>query len=233
MQNNRLNIPSHVGIILDGNRRWAKERNLPRFEGHRRGFNNLKRAANYAFKKGVKILTVYAFSTENWHRDKTEVSYLLKLFKILVKKELKAMIKKGVRVNFWGRRTDFDKVLQAGIREIEEKTKNGIKGVLNICLSYGGRDEIVRAVKKIVRRQVKAADISEELLSANLDSAGYHDPDLIIRTSGEERLSGFLTWQSVYSELYFSKTYWPDFSSQDFDSALEEYGRRQRRYGEK
>lgn len=225
-------IPRHIAIILDGNRRWARANNLPTLEGHHRGYNNVKKIALSAFKSGVEILTVYAFSTENWRRDQKEVAYLLKLFKLLVDREASSLMKKGIRINFWGRREDFDHALRAGMKRVEAATKNNQAGILNICLSYGGRDEIVRALRKIVRAGTPANNISEELVSINLDSAGLPDPDLIIRTSGEERLSGFLTWQAVYSELYFTKKHWPDFDTQDLRLALKAYGRRKRRYGQ-
>jgi len=228
---NKLAIPRHVGLILDGNRRWAKENGLPSLEGHRRGYDNIKTIADYAFKRGVEILTIYAFSTENWRREKREVDYLMKLFQIFIIKEIKALNRRGVRINFFGRPKDFNKDLQAGMKRAERETKKNTRGILNICLSYGGRDEIVRAVKKIINKKVAADKISEELITKNLDSAGLPDPDLIIRTSGEERLSGFLTWQSVYSELYFTKVYWPAFKKTDFEKALQEYSKRRRRYG--
>lgn len=226
-----MEIPKHIGIILDGNRRFARANGLPTFEGHRQGLNNLKKIARHAFKSGVAVLTVYAFSIENWKRDKEEVAYLMDLFKIFVNKELDIIAKEGVKVNFFGRREDFDKDLQESMLKAVEKTKNNTKGVLNICLSYGGRDEIVRAFKKILAQAIKASEINEDLVNKNLDSAGLPDPDLIIRTSGEQRLSGFLTWQSVYSEFYFPKKDWPDFEPQDFDLAIEEYNKRQRRFG--
>jgi undecaprenyl diphosphate synthase len=232
MPNTNLNIPQHVGIILDGNRRWAKRQGLPTLEGHRRGLNNVRTIADAAFKSGIKILTVFAFSTENWQREKREVSYLMKLFKMFIAQELKATVAKGVKINFFGRLTDFTPALQADMRRAQIQTKHGTKGILNICLSYGGRNEIVRAVQKIVRRKIKPSQISEDLIAANLDSAGLPDPDLVIRTSGEERLSGFLTWQTVYSELYFIKKYWPEFSPRDLQLALREYASRRRRYGQ-
>ena len=228
---NKPALPIHVGIILDGNRRWAKAHNLPTLEGHRRGYDNVKKIAEAAFKSGVRVLTVYAFSTENWRREKAEVEYLLKLFRLFVGKEINTLTKKGVRINFFGRRGDFDKQLQAGMERVEKETKNNKKGVLNICLSYGGRDEIIRALKKIMKKGTPLERISEDLISAHLDSASWPDPDLIIRTSGEERLSRFLTWQSVYSELYFAKKHWPDFNSRDLDKAIKEYSKRKRRYG--
>ncbi|MFA6995073.1 MAG: polyprenyl diphosphate synthase [Patescibacteria group bacterium] len=231
MIDNKLNIPLHVGIILDGNRRYAKANGLPRFEGHRRGLMNVKTIVKAAFSQGIKILTVYAFSTENWNREKVEIDYLMKLFKIFVNREVKTLVAQGVKINFFGRLTDYNAEIQADIKKIEAQTRRGLKGILNICLSYGGRDELVRAVKKIVNQEISVSEISESLIEKNLDSAGLPDPDLIIRTSGEQRLSGFLTWQSVYSELYFTKKYWPEFSKLDLIEAINEYSRRQRRYG--
>lgn len=230
MNNQEQNL-KHLGIIMDGNRRWARAHNLPTLAGHRRGYQNIKTIANYAFKQGVEILTIYAFSTENWQREKKEVEYLLKLFKILIDKEFRILMKNGVKVNFFGRRADFDRELQSGMKRVELETRNNTRGILNICLSYGGRDEIVRAVKKIIDQKIALSEISENLIAANLDSAGLPDPDLIIRTSGEQRLSGFLTWQSAYSEFLFVKHHWPDFSKKDFDRALADFNSRQRRFG--
>jgi undecaprenyl diphosphate synthase len=221
----------HIAIILDGNRRWARAKGLTTFEGHKKGFDNLKKIAKYTFDSNIEILTVYAFSTENWNRDKKEVAYLMDLFRLLVTREVSILDKQGVRINFFGRITDFDKDLQKAMQKAKEKTKNNKKGILNICLSYGGRDEIVRAVQKIIKTGIKTEDITEELISQNIDSAGLVDPDMIIRTSGEQRLSGFLTWQSVYSEFYFPKKDWPDFGTEDVDQAIEEYNKRQRRFG--
>jgi len=226
-----MQIPKHIAIILDGNRRWARAKNLPTFEGHRQGFDNLKKIAKYSFDKGIDILTVYAFSTENWNRDKKEIAYLMDLFRLLVTKEINILARQGIKVNFFGRLTDFDKDLQDDIVKAKEKTKSGEKGTLNICLSYGGRDEIVRATQKIIKSGIKAEDLTEDTISKNIDSAGIVDPDMIIRTSGEQRLSGFLTWQSVYSEFYFPKKDWPDFSTEDIDKAIEEFNNRQRRFG--
>lgn len=226
-----MNIPKHIAIILDGNRRWAKANNLPAFEGHRHGFENLKKISTYIFDKGVDILTVYAFSTENWNRSQQEVAYLMDLFRLLVNKEIKNLIKQGTRVNFFGRLTDFDDALQKSMADVMKKTQNGRKGILNICLSYGGRDELVRAFRKISSQDIKPERITEELISQNIDSAGLADPDMIIRTSGEQRLSGFLTWQSVYSELYFTKKTWPEFDELELDKAIAEYNNRQRRFG--
>ena len=226
-----MNIPKHIAIILDGNRRFAKARNLPAFEGHRQGFENLKKISTYIFDKGVDILTVYAFSTENWNRSKQEIAYLMDLFRLLVNKEIKTLIKQGIKVNFFGRLTDLDKDLQESIAKVGQETNNGQKGILNICFSYGGRDELVRAFRKIASSNISPEKITEELISQNIDSAGLPDPDMIIRTSGEQRLSGFLTWQAVYSELYFTKKTWPEFSEADLDLAISEYNNRQRRFG--
>jgi len=226
-----MKIPQHIGIILDGNRRWARAKGLPTFEGHRQGFENLKKISQYAFDKGIKILTVYAFSTENWDRDKQEVAYLMGLFRLLVNKEINSLTKQGIKVNFFGRIEDFDKDLQKSIAKAQAKTKAGKNGILNICLSYGGRDELVRAFRKIVSQGINADKITEDLISKHIDSAGLPDPDMIIRTSGEQRLSGFLTWQSIYSEFYFPQIDWPAFSSRDLDLAIEEYNNRQRRFG--
>ena len=227
----KAKIPAHVGIILDGNRRWARSQGLPLLEGHRRGLDNVKVIARQAFKKGVAIMTVFAFSTENWRRDKKEVSYLMRLFRIFIKREVASLAREGVRIKFIGRLSDFDAGMRLEMKRAEKETKSGLKGQLNVCLSYGGRDEIVRAVKKIIKTRKKGQEISESLISQNLDSAGLPDPDLIIRTSGEQRLSGFLTWQSVYSELYFTKKHWPAFSPRDLDIALRDYAKRQRRFG--
>lgn len=224
-------IPYHIAIILDGNRRWAKSRGLTSLEGHKRGFENVKKIAKYAFSQGVKVLTVYAFSTENWKRDKEEVAYLMNLFRLLLTKEIKQLKKDGVKINFFGRLDDFDDNLKKLMVRARQDTAENNKGLLNICLSYGGRDELVRAFKKIVDQKIATQDINEELISDNLDSAGVSDPDLIIRTSGELRLSGFLTWQSVYSELYFPKVHWPDFDTKEFDKAISEFQHRQRRFG--
>lgn len=224
-------IPVHIGIILDGNRRWAKEHGRPTLEGHRQGLNNVKTIARQAFKKGVKIMTIFAFSTENWRRDKVEVAYLMKLFRIFIKREVTILSRDGIKVRFFGRLADFDAGMRLAMKKAERETRGGSKGQLNVCLSYGGRDEIIRAVKKIIKSEKSASEVSEELIEKNLDSAGLPDPDLIIRTSGEQRLSGFLPWQAVYSELYFAKKHWPAFGPHDLDIALRDYAKRQRRFG--
>ncbi len=231
MTNENKLIPQHIGIIIDGNRRWARAHNLPTFEGHRIGFDKVKEIADYALGKGVKIMTIYAFSTENWKRAEDEVNYLLALFKILLEKEVDFLLKKGIRLQILGDRLGLSEDLQKAIIKAEEATSSADKGILNICFNYGGRDEIVKAVKKIVDSKIPVTDITEDTIKENLYTKNIIDPDFIIRTSGEQRLSGFLTWQSVYSELYFAKKMWPEFEPEDFDLALEEYSNRQRRFG--
>jgi len=225
-------IPKHLGIIVDGNRRWAKEKRLPALEGHRRGFDNLKKIAEYARKKGVKILTVYCFSSENWQRSKKEVGYLMKLLaEALAKKNIKETHQKGVKIRVIGQREKLSQFLQRKIKEAEELTKNNKKGILNLAISYGGRPEIIEAIKKIVKKKVPASKITENIINQNLWTADLSYPDLIIRTGGEIRLSNFLTWQSAYSEFYFTKKYWPAFTEKDLDKALLDYSRRKRRFG--
>jgi undecaprenyl diphosphate synthase len=224
-------VPKHIGIILDGNRRWAKSRGLPTFQGHKKGFDNLKKVANHAFDSGVKILTVYAFSTENWKRDKKEVDYLMDLFRLLVDREARDLFKRGIRLNILGRLEDFDEDLQDSIARAIDKTKDGKNGALNVCLSYGGRDEILSAVKNIIKDKTTPDKIDEKLFSKYLYTKELPDPEIIIRTSGEQRLSGFLTWQSVYSELFFPKKCWPAFSPKDLDKIIEEFSSRNRRFG--
>lgn len=228
MDNNKL--PLHLGIILDGNRRWAKESGLNSLMGHRRGLNNLEKISQAAFKKGIKVVTVFAFSIENWKREEKEVSYLIKLFKTFVKKETNKLQSQGIKIKFFGRLSDFDKELRDDMKRVEKESQNNKLRQLNICLSYSGRDEVVRAVNKIIKKQ-PGQEISEQLINDNLDSRGISDPDLIIRTSGEQRLSGFLTWQSSYSEFYFSQKYWPDFAVKDLEIALADYAQRKRRFG--
>ena len=225
------NIPYHLGIIIDGNRRWARERGRPAFEGHRQGSKNVKKTIEWCKKRGIKILTFYVFSTENWQRAKTEVNFLMKLFYSVLTKEVKKLAKNGIQLRVIGQKERLSLRLQKAVKEAEDLTKNNKEMVLNIAISYGGRAEIVEAVKKIIRDKVPGDKIDEKLLGDYLWTAGLADPDLIIRTGGEKRLSNFLTWQSVYSELYFCDKYWPDFSEADLDSALADYNRRQKRFG--
>ncbi len=219
----------HLGIIIDGNRRWAKARGLPPFEGHRAGYKKTKEVAEWCRDAGIKILTIFAFSVENWQRPKKEVDFLMKLFYLALAKEIKKFHKNNVRVRIIGRKEGLSKKLQQAIKKAEELTESNTGSVLNLAINYGGRPELVDAFKKIFKNP--PAEITEKTISQNLYTADQPDPDLIIRTSGEQRLSGFLTWQSAYSELLFINRHWPEFSKQDFDDALADFANRQRRFG--
>ena len=228
--------PNHIAIILDGNRRWAKARGLKPTDGHKAGAEAVKNIAKYAYDCGLKYLTVYAFSTENWKRDKSEVSLLMKLLDKFTSDLLVSDEKREIQIKVYGDITALDKKLQDKILKLEEKTKNNKKMVFGICLNYGGRDEIIRAVKKICKEVEKGTinieDIDGKLISDCLYTKDIPDPDLVIRTSNEYRLSNFLPWQSTYSELYFPKdVMWPDFNEAEFDKAIEEYIKRNRRFG--
>lgn len=224
-------IPSHIAIILDGNRRWAKERGLPTFFGHRKGMDNAKKIVLYAQKAGVKVITMYAFSTENWSRSEKEVNYLMKLFENYIDKYIDDYHKRGIKFRHIGSLKELPASLQKKLKNAIELTKNNTGIVANLALNYGGRDEIKRTVQKLVEDGVRAKDITTDLINENLDTAGLPDPDLIIRTSGEQRTSGFLIWQGAYSELYFPKVHWPDFNEKEFDKAIAEFNKRQRRFG--
>jgi len=197
---------------MDGNRRWAKKQGLPPMAGHQKGYDKMKQVGDWCLARGIDFLTVYAFSTENWQRSKKEVDYLMKLLERGLTKELPQFMKKNIRLKIIGSRDKLSISLKQAIKTAEDKTKNNTAGTLNIAVNYGGRLEVVEAVKKIVRRKIPINQISEQTISDYVWTAGEPDPDLIIRTSGEYRLSGFLTWQGVYSELYFTKKFWPDFS---------------------
>lgn len=222
-------LPHHLGIIIDGNRRWAKERGLPALEGHRRGLKKIEKLLEWSLGKGIMILTLFVFSTENWKRSKREVDYLMMLIKKNLSKENIGKInKKGVRVQVIGQRERLPKPIQKLIREAEELTKNNKKMILNFALSYGGRAEIVEAIKKIIEKKIPPEKITEDVISQNLWTS---DVDLIIRTGREQRISNFLIWQAAYSELYFCKKYWPEFSEKDLDEAIQDYVLRHRRFG--
>jgi len=214
---------------MDGNRRWARERGLPTFEGHRKGLENTRMITRAVFDAGVETLYYYAFSTENWHRAPEEVSYLMTLFEQAIKNEFAEISKENIRVRFIGDLARLPTKLQQLAKELEEKTAGNTRGTLAIALSYGGRPEIVHAVNALIKgghEAVTETDIQNALWTKELP-----DPDLIIRTSGEKRLSNFLTWQSVYSELFFTNTYWPDFSKEELLKIFEEYSTRERRNG--
>lgn len=217
-----------IGIILDGNRRWAKEKGLPTLEGHRRGFELLKDAARWVRDRGIPHLAVFAFSTENWNRTKEEVSYLMDIFRDAIRDSAEELGKEGIRVRFIGERERFPDDIKKGIAQAEEETKGNTKMTLWICLSYGARAEIVAAAQA-----ASAHDglLTEELLRQHFWSADMPDPDIIIRTGGARRLSNFLLWQAAYSELFFVDPYWPDFSQKILDEVLDEYTERERRMG--
>lgn len=229
---NKKIIPEHIGIIPDGNRRWAEERNLSNFEGHKKGYEKLKRAIEWFFSRGVKIISVFVFSAENWNRAKDEINYLMKLLKEAIEKETERALEKGYKILVSGRIEELPGDLPESCGKAMEKTKGGSTGVLNLCLNYGGRNEIVDAIKKIIKNGISAEQVHEGMVKKYLYNGQLADPDVIIRTSGEQRLSGFCLWQSVYSEFIFLKKYWPDFESSDADFILEEYNNRKRRFGE-
>ena len=231
-QKEKINdLPQHLAIMIDGNRRWARSRGLPAFVGHRRGIKRVMEITDYAQKKGIKVLTLYGFSTENWERPPEEVNYLMQLFIQYATKYLPKAKKSGIRFRHLGRKDRLSVLLRQKLRIAERLTKNNKKMILNIALDYGGKDEIVRAVKKIIQRRIPAKKITEQLIMANLDTKDLPDVDFVIRTSGEMRLSNFLPLQSTYAELYFPKIYWPDFDKHQFNLALEEFKKRRRRFG--
>ncbi|HEC97575.1 MAG TPA: di-trans,poly-cis-decaprenylcistransferase [Nitrospirae bacterium] len=216
---------------MDGNGRWAKLRGLPRVEGHSKGAERTKELIKAAQEVGIDVLTLYAFSLENWQRPDDEVTTLMELLQLYLTKELKDLIMKGIRFRVIGDREKLPAVIQGIIAEIEERTSANKGLTLVIALSYGGRDEILRAVKKAITSGVRPEEISEERFETLLDTAGLPAVDLIIRTSGEKRLSNFLLWQGAYAELYFTETLWPDFTREEFLCAIQDYQHRERRFG--
>lgn len=220
-------IPKCIGIILDGNRRWAKEKNLPSLEGHRQGKERLYEVVRWVRDRGIKHIVVYAFSAENWNRSQEEVSYLMKLFEITINNLFTKISKEKINVRFVGETKHFSAKIQESIARIEKMNTKKNALMLWICFSYSGRSEIIAAANAAARE----GNISEEGVGKHLWTSGMPDPDIIIRTGGEKRLSGFLTWQSIYSELFFVDEYWPDFSENVLDLVLEEYQNRERRRG--
>ena len=228
-------VPQHIGIIMDGNGRWAKKRGLPRTAGHTAGAANFRTITRYASSIGVKYLTVYAFSTENWNRPAEEVSALMKLFHQYLEEALRDFMDENIRVRFIGDVSAFNEELQALIRRVEEASAPKTGMVLNLAMNYGGRAEIAHAARALAQRvkdgALEPGDITEEMLSGALFTAGQPDPDLIIRPSGEERLSNFLLWQSAYAEFVSFDILWPDFKPTHLDAAIEKYQSRSRRFG--
>lgn len=230
-----INLPEHIGIIMDGNGRWAKKRMLPRSAGHKAGAQTFRKITRYCSDIGIKHLTVYAFSTENWKRPKDEVSALMNLFKSYLEEALSDFKDDSIVVKFIGDKSVFPDDLKNLMIENEESSKDRNGMVLNIAMNYGSRDEIVRAVKsiseKVVSNKIDINDIDEQLISDHLYTSGQPDPDLIIRPSGEYRISNFMLWQSAYSEYVIMNKLWPDFTSDDLDEALKIYSQRNRRFG--
>ena len=232
---NVTKIPTHIAIIMDGNGRWAKAQGKDRCEGHIEGVVSVKACIKAARKRGVRYLTLYAFSTENWGRPQAEVNALMELFCKSVTKETPELIEQGVRVQIIGRRDRFSEEVRERLQHIEESTKEGDKLTLVLAFDYSSRDELVRATRVIAEKvksgELKAEEIDDAVIAAHLDTANIPDPDLIVRTSGECRLSNFMLWQASYAEMYFPQTMWPDFRDEAFDKAIEEYAQRERRYG--
>jgi undecaprenyl diphosphate synthase len=224
-------IPTHIGIIMDGNGRWALSRGLPRIAGHRAGTENLRRIIEACIEFGIKYLTIYAFSTENWGRPPEEVQGLMRIFEDVIDNELQELRDQGVRLRHIGRLDGLKPGFRKKVLEAIEFTKDNDRLMLNIAFNYGGRDEIVCAIQAMINDGVNPEEVSDELVSRYLFTAGVPDPDLIIRTSGELRSSNFLIWQGAYSEWYFPAAYWPDFNREELLHALEEFNTRERRYG--
>ncbi|MCF7854371.1 MAG: isoprenyl transferase [Candidatus Pacebacteria bacterium] len=230
-----LRIPRHVGIIMDGNGRWAHQRNLPRIEGHRAGAESVRRVVEACSELNVKYLTLYAFSTENWRRSKAEISQLMGLLRHFLQERVEDLEKYRIRLHAVGQLDRLPSRVRGALKRVMERTRDNDQGVLTLALSYGSRNEIVTAAKRIaadaVAGRLAPDDITQELFSSYLFTSGLPDPDLIIRTSAEQRLSNFLLWQASYSEFWFTPTLWPDFSKAEFKRAVLDYSERKRRYG--
>ena len=228
-------IPSHIAIIMDGNGRWAEERRRPRLAGHKAGVDSVRAVVETAREIGVRYLTLYAFSTENWQRPRAEVKGLMALLRTYLESELRTMLKNDIRLFCIGQRERLPADVLSVLEQVMQETKHCREMTLNLALSYGGRNEMMRAVRKMAHKcvagQIDPDTLSEEMLGEYLDTAGQPDPDLLIRTGGEHRLSNFLLWQVSYAELYFTETKWPDFRKAQLLEAVATYGRRQRRFG--
>lgn len=224
-------VPGHVAIIMDGNGRWANARGLDRLQGHEAGTENIRRILRHAAKRGVKYLTIWAFSTENWRRPEDEVSGLMEILGRTLVSETEELHRQGAQLRHIGDLSALDPALQASVKQAIELTSHNNRIVLTIAFNYGGRQEIVHAVRNMIADGLSPDAVDEEIMVKYLYMPELPEPDLIIRTSGEIRLSNFLLWQGAYSELFFSEKYWPDFSEDDFDAALDNYGNRERRFG--
>lgn len=227
-----LRVPNHVAIIMDGNGRWAQSRGLPRSAGHREGTENLRRILRESVRVGIKVLTIYAFSTENWKRPPSEVMTLMRLLELFIERELDELDREGVAIHHVGKEDGVAPHLLKKIKYACERTRSNDRLILNVAFNYGGRDEIVHAVRSIIESGIPAADVTEEVITKHLYTHGQPDPDLIIRTSGELRISNFLIWQAAYAEYYATDVYWPDFNEDELHKALEEYSHRKRRFGQ-
>lgn len=223
--------PVHLGLILDGNRRWAKEKGMTVYEGHKKGYENLKTIARAAFDRGIQYISAFVFSTENWKRSKKEVDYLLKLLLWVAKNETKILDKENIRVLFIGSKRNISSRVCKAINEAEERTKNNTKGTLLLCFNYGGQQEIADACTNLINEKPYIKEITPKEIEQNLYSPDVPAVDFVIRTSGEQRISNFMLWRLAYSEIMFVKTYWPEFSVEDLDDAMMEYAGRHRRYG--
>jgi len=226
-----VTIPQHVGIIMDGNGRWAREQGLPRLEGHRAGTENIRRVLEACSEFGIKILTIYAFSTENWGRPQAEVRGLMRILEQVIDQEVKNLHKNGVQLRHIGRLEGLSQRLQQAVRDAIELTKDNDRLILNVAFNYGGRGEILDAVRRLMGDGISPRELSEELFERYLYTAGLPPLDLIIRTGGEMRLSNFLIWQAAYAEYYSTPTYWPDFNQEELYKALLAYSQRERRFG--
>jgi undecaprenyl diphosphate synthase len=230
-ESREVDVPLHIAIIMDGNGRWAQSRHMPRIEGHKAGVDNIHRIVPKAIELGVRVLTLYAFSTENWGRPREEVSGLMRLFTLITRPETENLHRQGVRVLHIGSFDGVSKPLARAIQDAVSLTRNNTRLDLNIAFNYGGRAEIVRAVRTLMEEGVAPADVSEDAISRHLYTAGLRDPDLIIRTAGEMRLSNFLLWQAAYSEYYACPEFWPDFGPEHLEAAVRSYAGRKRKYG--
>lgn len=224
-------LPQHIGFILDGNRRWARENGLPTLKGHAKGYNQIKEVAVELFERGVKYVSAYIFSVENWNRSKEEVSYLMNLVLKMVSKDLDEIIKKGVRVRILGIEKGLSPQIIKAIRKVEQKSAEGTKGTLAVCFNYSGQTEIADACKKIIEEGIEPQDITPGVISEHIYAPEVPAVDLVVRTSGEQRLSNFMLWRVAYSELLFLDKYWPEMTKQDVSVILDEYSSRQRRFG--
>jgi undecaprenyl diphosphate synthase len=226
-----LVVPAHVGYILDGNRRWAKQHSVPEYDGHLAGYNALREVIEASLEQDIKYVSIYAFSTENWKREKDEVSNLMKLAARAITMDLKRFIEKGIRVRFLGRREGISGKLLSGIDKAEEATRFLTKGTVLVCFNYGGQQEIVDAARRCAEDGLKPEEITEEAITARLYAPDAPPLDIIVRTSGEQRISNFMLWRAAYSELMFVEKFWPDMTKQDVTDIIKEYNRRQRRFG--